>query len=362
MKDLKLTSVSALFLLILSVRCLFGQAVETTIEGSVLDEKNNPVPSASVIVEPNKKGTNTNAEGKFRIKNISPGRHTVKAVRLGYEPERQELTVRAGEVIQVTFHLKMNATVLEGVTVRATREVETIQRMPEVEGTYIVAGVKNEVIQLRQSDANVVQNYARSVFAKVPGVFVYEYDGSGNAINVATRGLDPHRSWEFNIRMNDLMINSDLYGYPANHFNMPLEAVERIQLIRGSASLQYGAQFGGMLNYVLNSPDTSRKFSFHTQISRGSYDFFNTFNEASGKIGKLQYYTYYSHRSSDTWRDNAEYTYDSWHVGLKYFFRPDLSLKAEVSHMNYINQLPGALNDSMFHERPAAGDEVQEFL
>ena len=41
-----------------------------------------------------------------------------------------------------------------------------------------------------------------------------------------------------------------MYGYPASHYSMPMEAVDHIELVRGTGSLQYGAQFGGMLNYV----------------------------------------------------------------------------------------------------------------
>jgi outer membrane receptor protein involved in Fe transport len=32
----------------------------------------------------------------------------------------------------------------------------------------------------------------------------------------------------------------------------PMEAVSRIEMVRGAASLQFGSQFGGMVNYVLN--------------------------------------------------------------------------------------------------------------
>ncbi len=83
---------------------------------------------------------------------------------------------------------------------------------------------------------------------------IYDMDGSGNQINVAIRGLDPHRSWEFNIRQNGLITNSDMYGYPASHYSMPLEAVQSVEIINGTAALQYGAQFGGMINYTLKDP------------------------------------------------------------------------------------------------------------
>jgi outer membrane receptor protein involved in Fe transport len=40
------------------------------------------------------------------------------------------------------------------------------------------------------------------------------------------------------------------FGYPEAYYNPPMEAVETIELVRGGASLQFGPQFGGMLNYV----------------------------------------------------------------------------------------------------------------
>ena len=59
-------------------------------------------------------------------------------------------------------------------------------------------------------------------------------DGSGNQINISTRGLDPHRGWEFNIRKDGVVTNSDMYGYPASHYSMPMEAIQNIELVRGT--------------------------------------------------------------------------------------------------------------------------------
>ena len=70
----------------------------------------------------------------------------------------------------------------------------------------------NEVISLDQMSANVTEKTARQIFAKVPGIFVYDMDGAGNQINIATRGLDPHRGWEFNIRKDGVITNSDMYA------------------------------------------------------------------------------------------------------------------------------------------------------
>ncbi len=59
-------------------------------------------------------------------------------------------------------------------------------------------------------NGNIAEKTGRQIFAKIPGVFVHDMDGSGNRVNISTRGLDPHRSWEYNIRQNGIITNSDM--------------------------------------------------------------------------------------------------------------------------------------------------------
>jgi Fe(3+) dicitrate transport protein len=138
------------------------------------------------------------------------------------------------------------------------------ERMPEIRENVLFSGKKNEVIKLSQINGNFTTNNAREIFSRIPGVNIWENEGSGIQINVGVRGLSPNRSWELNTRQNGYDISSDVFGYPEAYYNPPLEAVENIQLVRGGASLQFGPQFGGMLNYVLKR-ETKEKFSFETQ-------------------------------------------------------------------------------------------------
>lgn len=114
-------------------------------------------------------------------------------------------------------------------------------------------------------------------------------DGTGNQLNVSTRGLDPHRGWEFNIRKDGIMTNSDMYGYPASHYNVPMEAIDHIELVRGTGSLQYGAQFGGMINYVTKQPKKEDTFGFESINTAGSYGLLSSFNMFSGNYSKWTY-------------------------------------------------------------------------
>jgi Fe(3+) dicitrate transport protein len=123
-----------------------------------------------------------------------------------------------------------------------------ITRLPKEQNGFLNSGKKNAVITVDGTNTDIAIKTGRQLFAKIPGVFLYDMDGSGNRLNISTRVLDPHRSWEYNIRQNGIIINSDMYGYPASHYSATMESFEKIELVHGTGSLQYGAQFGSMIN------------------------------------------------------------------------------------------------------------------
>ena len=199
---------------------------------------------------------------------------------------------------------------LKLITVKSINFKNDVLRLEPISGVSIFSGKKNEVILLNSIDANITERTARQVFAKVPGVFVYDMEG-GNQLNIATRGLDPHRGWEFNQRKDGAISNSDLYAYPASHYSIPLESVERIEIVRGTASLQYGSQLGGMLNYVTKQADSTKKIGFESFNTIGSFNLISSYNAISGTIKKIKYYAYYAKRTRDGYRENEHTDYDA---------------------------------------------------
>jgi len=234
--------------------------------------------------------------------------------------------------------------------------------IPEVQGTYLHTGKKSEVINLSQTDADLTSKIGRQVFAKVPGLFVYDMDGAGNQVNIATRGLDPHRGWEFNIRKDGVITNSDMYGYPASHYSMPLESIERIELVRGTGSLQYGAQFGGMLSYITKQADTSRPFSFESINTTGSYGLISSYNAIGGKIGKFRYYAYASKKSRDGYRQNEHTNAEAEDVVLTYEPGNDFSIRLEWARSTYVYRIPGPLTDNMFYANPQQATRSRNYF
>lgn len=222
------------------------------------------------------------------------------------------------------------------------------ERMPEIKENVLFSGKKNEVMKLSQINGNFTTNNAREIFSRIPGVNIWENEGSGIQINVAVRGLSPNRSWELNTRQNGYDISSDVFGYPEAYYNPPLEAVENIQLVRGGASLQFGPQFGGMLNYVLKR-ETKEKFSFETQNTVGSYGLMSSYNAIGGHFKKFSYYVYNHSRSADGWRENSNYSVRNTHAFIEYRFTEKTKISAEYTNMNYDMQQAGGLTDEQFN-------------
>lgn len=249
------------------------------------------------------------------------------------------------------FDLALNDSVKKLSTVTIIVKQQSPERMHEVENDALFSGKKNEVIRLSSINANVTTNNAREVFSKVPGVSIWENEGSGIQINVGVRGLSPNRSWELNTRQNGYDISSDIFGYPEAYYNPPLEAVEAIQLVRGGASLQFGSQFGGMINYVLKR-ETEKPFTFETQNTLGSYGLMSSYNAIGGTKNKFSYYVYNHYRTGDGWRDNSRYDVRNSHAFFSYKLTANSKLSFEYTNMDYRMQQAGGLTDAQFADNP----------
>lgn len=240
--------------------------------------------------------------------------------------------------------------VLDSIRVNTFIQVGVAQPLQQVVDNYIFSGKKAVYIQLDPRQINLSGNVARQAFAQVPGLNVWEMDGAGTQINIGSRSTDTHRSIEMNMRQNGYNTNSDIFGYPENHYTAPMQAINEIQYVRGSAALQFGSQFGGMMNYILKKGDSIKAFSLESEQSVGSYNFFNSFNAIGGTVGKLNYYVYYDNRSGDGWRPNANFNYHAYHANFEYRFNNKGSISFQFSRMNYVQKIAGGLTDAQFYQ------------
>jgi Fe(3+) dicitrate transport protein len=76
--------------------------------------------------------------------------------------------------------LAQDTLILKELVEISVRELKPdIIRLPYIQGTNIYSGKKNEVVLLSNSTADFSTNNARQLFSKVPGLMIWENDGTG---------------------------------------------------------------------------------------------------------------------------------------------------------------------------------------
>ena len=239
---------------------------------------------------------------------------------------------------------------LDSIIVTSYQKSARVKYLPDISGVNVFSGKKTNSLKFDEGTANLQQNSARTAFAKIPGLTMWEMDGAGTQLNIGSRSTDSHRSIEMNVRQNGYNTNSDVFGYPEDHYTPPMQGIREVQLVRGSAALQFGSQFGGMMNLVMKDGDSSRPFSLESEQSAGSNNFFNSFNAVGGTKGKFSYYAYIDVRHGNGWRPNSAFNYHAYYFNLQYNFSNKSSLALQFSRMDYVQKIAGGLTDAQFNQ------------
>lgn len=236
------------------------------------------------------------------------------------------------------------------------------RRLRDVEGSNIFAAKKTEVILMDVKVINKALNNPRQVFSQVAGINVFDSNDGGLQLNVGGRGLNPNRSANFNTRQNGYDISADVLGYPESYYTPPAEALDEIQVIRGAASLQYGTQFGGLLNFKMKSPQKNKKLELISRNTYASFNTFTTFNSLSGTTGKLGYYTFFNYKQGDGFQNNSEYNSRNFFAHLDYAVSKKTKVSAEITKFNYLAHQPGGLTDAQFYQDPYASHRSRNWF
>jgi Fe(3+) dicitrate transport protein len=196
----------------------------------------------------------------------------------------------------------------EGIVVTGAFDIFPVEypALPPVEGTRINAGKKTSFVKPEEFPTFAGNDY-REVMATTPGIIVSE-EPQSPIINFGYRGLNSQRSEFTQVLKDGVSIKNEQFGFPESHYTPILDAVERIEVIRAGAALQFGPQPGGAINFVMKMPRQAAPFHFTTRNVFGSYDYYRNYTEVDGTIGRLGYYFYYDHRQQEGFREaNSDY-------------------------------------------------------
>ncbi|CAM4175852.1 TonB-dependent receptor domain-containing protein [Zobellia nedashkovskayae] len=330
----------------------FSGFSQITISGNVTDEKGKPVQDAEVYLKEVQLLKTTDANGDFEFSNIAGGKYTVVVFAFEYDVYEKELTFDTTFNLNVQLQPIKSQQLSEVVLTERREKVFALKQLKKVEGTAIYAGKKTEVVLMEGLTGNLAANNARQIYSQVVGLNIYDNGDAGLQLNIGGRGLDPNRTANFNTRQNGYDISADVLGYPESYYTPPAEALEEIQVVRGAASLQYGSQFGGLINFKFKKPNPNKEIELISRQTVGSYDLFTSFNSLSGTVGKFSYYTYLSYKDGNGFRPNSNFNSKNYFTHLGYEISDKTKVSLETTFLHYLAKQPGGLTDAQFYEDP----------
>ncbi len=252
---------------------------------------------------------------------------------------------------------------LDEIEIIARNEkIFSLQRLNSVEGTSIYEGKKSEVVLVDQSMANLASNNSRQIYSQVAGLNIFQNDDAGLQLNIGGRGLDPNRSSNFNTRQNSYDISADVLGYPESYYTPPSESLSNIQIVRGAASLQYGTQFGGLVNFITKEPQINQKEEFIFRNSLGSNNLYTNFTSYKGSNNKFRYYTYFNFKQGDGFRKNSYFNSKNFFIKTIYDIDKKSKLSFDLTYFTYLTQQAGGLNDQMFSNDPFQSNRARNWF
>ena len=321
------------------------------LEGIIMLEGENKLKSSIKIYDKTAGFVNEVYEGEIFILENRVQKITYIFVAEGYSIIEKEIDLSTGDKFKL-FLPKQVEELNEVILSAKKKEVFALKRMRDYEKTAIYAGKKTEVIVIEQSMANLAANNARQIFNQIPGLNIYQNDDAGLQLHIGGRGLDPNRTSNFNTRQNGYDISADVLGYPESYYTPPAEAIEEIQIIRGAASLQYGTQFGGLVNFKLKDATTYRPIAGVIRNTIGTNSLYTNFTQLSGRLSKWRYIGHVNIKKGNGFRPNSKFNSSNVFAKISYDFSENTILSAEVTYLDYLAQQAGGLTDDLFNGNP----------
>ena len=336
---------SVLLISLLSSLSLVAQ----NISGIVVNEENEPLIGATVYSHNLKKGTATGEGGAFELKGLRGKTVAIQVSSLGYESKILNIDIPTTG-LKVELHesiLEMEEVVVSGGFVN----------------TQDRSAVKISSISIDRLKKSAAPSLIQAL-AQEPGVEMVKM-GQG-VLKPVIRGLTGTRVATL---FRGTRIESQAWGEEHGIF-IPEQGLERVEVIKGPASLLYGSDaMGGVLNFIPQKPllNTGRKSNLNLvgySNSKGLNGSFQTYKRSDTKYHAFNG-GYHSHADyhlpnkggeADNSRYNQFYAQGIW--GLT----KDWGLIEGAYSSSYNNTgLMGHAHDDEAHEEEHVEDRAMEF-
>ncbi|NWF99301.1 MAG: TonB-dependent receptor [Nitrospirae bacterium] len=232
---------------------------------------------------------------------------------------------------------------LEEIVVTATKIEEPLYDIPN----------DITVITKKQIENGSYTNISE-ILKNVTGLHLFEYGNKGSSASISLRAST---SAQVLVLIDGKRLNKPGDGQvDINALSIPIENIERIEILRGASSALYGADaMGGVINIITRIPEQA-KTSFSASYGRFVTKELN-FN-TSQRINKAGFYLSLSKNTSAGFRENSEYDSESASIKIAYDISKDIRADISFDYNFRDAGVPGSLS----WLTPKANEKDKNFL
>ena len=229
------------------------------VEGQVISANNEPVPFANVVLEGDRQGTYTDADGNFSFLRPTDPSSILVITSIGYFKFRAKLDTLSGYPNAIAVQLKSAQTELNSVVVTGSMKQTFVKESPvKVEvltSTFLAKSPTNNVVEALQT-VNGVQEQVNCGVCGTNDIHINGMEGPYTLMLIDGMPI-----------MSSL---ASVYGFNG----IPTSLIERVEIIKGPSSTLYGTEaVGGVINIITKSALNAPKLVLNSfATTHGEYN------------------------------------------------------------------------------------------
>ena len=311
-----------IYLLILLLSISFAQDFKFL--GIILDiETKEPIIDANIVFIESDIGAASDINGNFTVTNLNRQKYEILVSAIGYKVIKTTINL----VSQDNFIFEL---IPEPVL---TSALNVVGRFPSKHLPYFTQNISSEKI----SDNNY--QTMSELFRNIGGVDVQTAHDNGRNANFSIRGSSDYKPGGYNNRVLVLLDGFQIsmpYSGSIDWNAMPLDFLDRVEVVKGPVSSLYGQNsMGGIINLV--TKNYSDEF-YNIKATVGSYDSKDLNLTMSNVTDNISYTALLQHKKGNGHRFNAQYEQNNFYTKI---FNKKQDLSVSLIANKSINGQPG---------------------
>ena len=280
---------------------IYGQGFD--LSGKIISKSTlNPISDVNIFIQDTELGTASSKDGLFKFSKIKPSDYVLIVNAIGYKDQYLEINLNR-DLLNVSIELEDQSVLAKALSV--------VGRFPSKHIPYLTKNISNQ--DITDNDYQTMSE----LFRNVGGVDVQMEHNNGRNANFSIRGSSDYKPGGYNNRVLVLLDGFQIsmpYSGSIDWNGMPLDFLDRIEVVKGPVSSLYGQNsMGGIINLV--TKNYSEEF-LNSKVTLGSFNKKDINIGMNNMYNNLSYTTLLQYKKGDGHRFNAQYEQNNFYTKI----------------------------------------------